>query len=370
LPNSEVPFKDYHLTTTSEEIGTEVRLEGMRVDYWVHFPSKADTIAKKVIAHFFPALFSSQMPQVSLSMGDDRHVLDQLLHEKIHRGQKSFFEFREFTVQVEHCLIDKAVTDQFNQHTLMFSASGRIVSEHELDNQIGIATYIYYNEMPTRYIGVVSSEFLDRAVSQERNRFDIAGDVYESLRDACVDSVKSYLATEIEVVIGRQKEKLEEVVSSFPRFSYLVDDKDEFVRKRLPLNANNEESIFRQLSVLDYRASRDIVSSVEEATIDGVTSDGSEMIDIRSKDLVRRIQQQERAALLEYVAKRKLVLDLLAKYQGYDEEETRLNYLEKAVHRVICPTNVTNRDVDVSNHNLWVIDDRLTFMSFGHLTKR
>jgi hypothetical protein len=99
------------------------------------------------------------------------------------------------------------------------------------------------------------------------------------------------------------------------------------------------------------------VSSVETADLSGE-------LDSQSKQLVDRIQQQERAALLEYVAKRKLILDLLSKYQGFDQEEDRLNYLEQAIHRVICPTKITSNDIDIFDHNLWVIDDRLTFYDF------
>ena len=144
----------------------------------------------------------------------------------------------------------------------------------------------------------------------------------------------------------------------------MIENKDAFVRDKLPLNANNEENIFRQLSVLDYRASREVVSKVEKATLGGDADDSLSELGLQSKDLIARIQQQEGSALLDYVAKRKLILDLLSKYQGFDEVEDRLNYLEQAVHRIICPTKITSRDIDIFDHNLWVIDDRLTFYEF------
>jgi len=109
--DTENPIKDYKLTEASENIGTEIRLENMKLEYWAHGPSKLDTVAKKIIAHFFPAFFSAQMPLVSISMGDDSFVLNELLHEKIHRVQKSIFESLGSQVQIEHALIDKAIAD-------------------------------------------------------------------------------------------------------------------------------------------------------------------------------------------------------------------------------------------------------------------
>lgn len=353
-------LQNYSLSKVEEELGTEIHLNEMKTEYHTHCPSKIETIAKKLIAHFFPAFFANKMPAVIVSMGDETILLNEFIHEKIHRAQKSIYEYSGERVQIEHSLIDKAISDHFDHHTLQFSANDRIVEEHDLDNQIGISTYIHLDELLTRYIGVVTSKLLDENVSQERNRFDIPTEIFDDFKSHCVDSVKSYLAKEIEEVIGAQKEKLDIVMNNFPRFTYLVDDKDSFVRENLPLNANNEENIFRQLSVLDFRASRDISSKVKGASSPEMLA----ALEVESKNLVTRVQQQERAALLEYVAKRKLVLDLLSKYQGYDDEKDRLNYLELAIHQIVCPTKVTNGDIEIFDHNLWVLDDRLTFYEF------
>ncbi|MFH1342777.1 MAG: ATP-binding protein [Pseudomonadota bacterium] len=359
------PIQNHELTPAKEQVGTEIRLNHMRPEYLAHYPSKHDTVAKKIVAHFFPDLFSSQLPSIEVVQGDERAFLNELIHEKIHRIRQSIFEFEGHRIEIEHSLVDKAVADQFDQHTLLFSAHGRIVEEHQLDNQIGIANYISFDEISTRYIGVVKSEFLDNNSAQERNRFDIDGKLFKEFQAMCVEHVKGYLAEEIELVVNRQKEKLDLVVSNFPRYSYLVGDKDEFVRENLPLNANNEENIFRQLAVLDFRASRDVANKISEATLESATiEEPLSKLDAESKTLVSRLQAQERSALLDYVAKRKLILDLLSKYQGYDDEGDRSNYLEMAVHKVICPTKVTKNDINIFDHNLWVLDDRLTFYDF------
>ena len=74
--------------------------------------------AKKVIAHFFPAFFSGEIPFISVSMGGENIVLNDFLHEKIYRAQKSIFEFSGENVQIEHSLIEKSISDHFDQHTL------------------------------------------------------------------------------------------------------------------------------------------------------------------------------------------------------------------------------------------------------------
>ena len=357
------PLQEFKIAKTSEQIGTEVSLHNMRLDYNTHCPAKIETIAKKIIAHFFPAFFSKEMPSISVTFGDETIILDTLLHEKIYRQQKTPIKIEDHTFEIEHSLIDKSISDHFDQHTLQFSANERIVEDHALNNQIGISTYIDVNGNPTRYVGVVTSTYLDSHVSQERNRFDIEDGLFSELVSRCVSSVKDYLKEEIENVIEKQTTRLATVVTNFPRFSYLVRDRNDFVRTKLPLNANTEEDIFKQLSVLDFRASRDIVGEIKQASAQDAGTNEEALV-IHSKELVGRIQQQERAALLEYIAKRKLILDLLSKYQGYDEEDDRQNFVEKAVHEIICPTRITKNDIDIFDHNLWVIDDRLTFYEF------
>src|SRR5262249_4484178 len=133
-----------------------------------------------------------------------------------------------------------------------------------------------------------------------------------------------------------------------------------------PLNAGNNEEIYKHLSVYDFRANREIVEDVSAAIASPETAD----LDAEAKKIVERILPQERSSLLEYIAKRKLAIDLLYSRLGYEDCESHKRVTEEAVHKVICPLRVTATDIKIDDHNLWLIDDRLAYYEFWASDKR
>ena len=72
---------------------------------------------------------------------------------------------------------------------------------------------------------------------------------------------------------------------------------------------------------------------------------------------VEKINSANGAALAEYVAHRKVILDLMEfairqKDDGHFQKESFL-------HNIIYPMRTTATDIPYSNHNLWLIDEKL-----------
>jgi hypothetical protein len=57
--------------------------------------------------------------------------------------------------------------------------------------------------------------------------------------------------------------------------------------------------------------------------------------------------------------KRKSVLDLLDKFLGFANVETERHHLEEAVHSLVCPMRTDSAALEIDDHNLWIVDDRL-----------
>jgi len=368
FPSNVEPFKEYKDRISESPNGTRVRLNKMRLDYAAHCPSKPETIAKRIIAHFFPQFFSNELPTIHFAMGDYNVILSELLREKIYRPASSILDFEGVELKLYHWLVDRSVIDQIEHHSILFSGDDRIVEPYEIDAQIGLAQLIPFSDKQCRYIGIASSKLLDDALLQERNRFDFSSERWESIKRVALEAAKGYLSDEIKTVVTRQKNSLASVLKSFPRFSYLVHNTEEFVDNRIPLNASNEEDIYKHLSILDFRESREVTKILAKH----VTRKESllEQIDQQSKQLVDKIQEQERSALLEYMAKRKLILQLLEQHQGFENEDEKTRFLELSVHRIICPTRIDKHDISIDAHNLWVIDDRLAYYDFWASDKR
>ncbi len=167
----------------------------------------------------------------------------------------------------------------------------------------------------------------------------------------------------IQRLIDAKARTIDKVVTNFPRYAYLVKDRGEFAKK-LPLNRKTEEDIYREMSVYDYRASRDVKNDLR--VLAGKEDDPANTEEFNAKltEVMDRIGEQERASLAEYVSKRKLVIELLASRLGYEDKENEKLYREEAIHRVVCPLRVNSGDIDYGNHNLWLIDDRLAYYDF------
>lgn len=131
-----------------------------------------------------------------------------------------------------------------------------------------------------------------------------------------------------------------------------------------PLNKKSEEDIYKELSVHDYRASREVKNNVKKFVANGTDVTNTEQFETMVEDLMTRIGQQEQASLAEYISKRKLVIDLLQQRLGYEDKESESLHREKAIHQIFCPLNVHLSDIDNKNHNLWLIDDRLAYYDF------
>jgi hypothetical protein len=82
------------------------------------------------------------------------------------------------------------------------------------------------------------------------------------------------------------------------------------------------------------------------------------------------VRAEEQRQLTEYVLRRKMVLDVLdvlirrvrEKDDGPDD-----HHIESTLHQFICPMRVRGDDpakVERSDHDLWVIDERLTFAKY------
>src|SRR5215813_9635580 len=72
------------------------------------------------------------------------------------------------------------------------------------------------------------------------------------------------------------------------------------------------------------------------------------------------VQDQQRGILAEYVLLRKSVIDILDKYIGF-REGTETHHLEEAVHKLVVPMRSDSAEMEITDHNLWLLDDRLAF---------
>ena len=366
LLDNEQAFQNYSLVQASagEGLRTFVHLKMLKDGYRSHCPKKLETIAHRIAAHFLPFLIGEDCPDILVSNQDETLSLRQIIADNTHEPSTDKFEIDDVgSFSIKHLLLSKSLVEKGTEHTIYLSAHDRIVTDHGINNQTGLDTPILNGDMPMIYVGIVSSEYLDDNVTQERNNFDITKNTLKLITKEAEDLAKKYLKEPIERLIEAKATTIERVVTNFPRYAYLVKDRREFAKK-LPLNRKTEEDIYREMSVYDYRATREVKGELKDLVSQEADPSSSAEFEQKLEDVMKRVGEQERASLAEYVSKRKLIIDLLETRLGYENKEKKRNFTEEAVHKIVCPLRVNSGEIEYGNHNLWLIDDRLAYYDF------
>ena len=359
-------FQDYFLGLSEgdSKINTFIELKNLKDGYRSHCPKQLKTIAHRIAAHFLPFLIGQEKPIIHISNQSEKINLADLVESNIFEPKAETFDIENIgCFTIKHLLINKALIEKGSEHTVYLSAHNRIVKDHGINNQTGINMAIRHDDVQTYYAGIVSNEFLDNSVTQERNNFDIPRETYKAITKNAEEAAKDFLKEPIARLLDEKAKTISRVVTNFPRYAYLVRNRSEFAKK-LPLNRKTEEDIYREISIYDYRASRDIQNDMKNLVSAEDDPISNENFRNKLEEVMDRVGEQERASLAEYVSKRKLVIELLASHLGYENKEQEKIYREEAIHRIICPLKVTSNDIEYGNHNLWLIDDRLAYYDF------
>lgn len=80
------------------------------------------------------------------------------------------------------------------------------------------------------------------------------------------------------------------------------------------------------------------------------------------KEQIRKISDLNSAALAEYVAHRRAILDLF-EHGLFAKEDGKFNK-EKYMHELIYPMRTSSEAIEYESHNLWLIDEKLSYCSY------
>ncbi len=80
------------------------------------------------------------------------------------------------------------------------------------------------------------------------------------------------------------------------------------------------------------------------------------------QETIEKVSDVNRAALADYVVHRRIILDLFNK--GLNIKADGKFNLEKYMHQLIYPMRTTSDELPYENHNLWLLDEKLSFCQF------
>lgn len=351
--------------------GTSVTFSKLRGSaYRTKFPSQGATIVKHFGSHFFADFILGRSPTIIVDIDGNSSTFPEEVQSLMleDRGVETITtsEFGELSLASFIC--HKNASANFDGlHQIHLVANGRTVTTRKIDGLLGIGRFGAGGDQV--YHGCVSGEYLDERVNQERTQFNFDESIVEEIVRECAGYVRSEaLGDEIREFDSQRLGTLRDFVNDYPSFGF---EEAEALLERTPKNAIKPEEFARAL--IPFRIRRD---KERNETIQQIVAqlDGNRAIPENFADAVRQaaneIKAEEQRQLTEYVLRRKTVLDVmdvLLRRIRERENGTQDFQLEQTLHQFICPMKLRGDDpskIEQSDHDLWIIDERLTFQKY------
>lgn len=341
-----------------------------------------EKISDSILSHCLLYYLDKSVPQIEVV---ENNMTVNLSHQ---------FDPKEF---VRHTVSDIIKEKQFTwyfvknesakYHELCLCGHNRKVKGKRIDKIYPIFStpIIEENHQPYFYKIYVVSQHLDSLVNMSRNEFN-----FPKIKNNNDDEQEAELdlKTNSLIVEGDIDAKTIEVIKS--QFPELVKDRIQNVQKKVDSFLASDDGLeYRHLN-LDENFYATIPDSVDEKDLDDklhtyqfkkskeakkkrdklFKRDYSNKEDYQNllKEVVDTATQEGYSRLAQYVSHRKTIIQLLEKYLEWSDENN--NYEEEEVLHNLIYTMGGNQDtIPYDKHNLWLLDDRLTYHRYIYSDK-
>jgi hypothetical protein len=350
-----------------------VRFDGLRDNgYFAHFPGRDSFVFQHLTSHFLPTFIGGRCPPVAVYVGDEKRYypgdIDKIVHRKETGIKLETEEYGTFFLTLMEC--DKvASADLKGSHFVHFIAHDRTVHSQSIDGKLGLK---YFGENLDRvFHAILTGEYLDRNVNQERTAFMFDDVVLDHIiNDVCTERIESFLAEPIAKLSGEQREIIGRITQSYPSVAFGETDE---LQTKIPSGELSDDAIYGHLSRERFRRDqrqaekiRTVLTRLKEGTAT------AESFATAMSDAGKAIEDTEQRSLAEYVLRRKVVLDFIEILLQKVRDDTRDSAYQRedVLHSFICPLRVNTladgrkKVGPTSSHDLWIVDERLTFAQY------
>lgn len=364
LDNLDIDDRLNEVSDVSDNM-TRISLVNYLPVYRKHVNKNAETIAMKLMQHCMMYLMSPKCPQINV-LDEERFCLNSMLEEKTKREEKEIDilvkdqTFKLLNVKIEDASIDG--------NKLYLYANDRMVKPINLDKEIVDLDKAIYANKGFFYVGIISGSFLDDNVDTSRTSFDISEDKEDndiSMKDiveCAKEQVENYLSEYLNEVRKDKEERIKKYISDqAPQFGHLLKYMPEEIKKIKPTITDSglDEELYkikRKFDVELKKSSKEIMDKID------VGAESYEEYSEKLEKQFEKISDANKSALADYVAHRKIILELLKKGIKKNDDD-RFNK-ESYLHNLIYPMRRTSGEIEYQAHNLWLIDERLAYSEY------
>lgn len=351
-----------------------VKFEGLRANaYAAKFPGRDSFIFQHLTSHFLPTFIGGRSPIVEVHVGDETRTypadIDKIVFRKDEPLRIDTSEYGVLFLTLMEC--DKvASADLKGSHFVHFIAHDRTVHSQSIDGKLGLKTFGPENNRV--FHGILTGEYLDKNVNQERTKFIFEDAVLDRIiNDVCFDTIAGFLKEPLALLSGEQREIIVEITESYPSVAF---GNTEELQEKLPSGELNGDAIYGHLSRERFR--RDQRQAEKIRSVLARLKDGSATAESFTSTIVeagKAIEDAEQRSLAEYIIRRKVVLDFIDLLLDKVRDDTRDSSYQREdiLHSFICPLRINTlsdgmakRVAAAASHDLWIVDERLTFAQY------
>jgi hypothetical protein len=361
---------DVLVAEESDEFKTTVRLNSYLRKYKAALPKQLDTVAMRIMQHCLVYFLDKNCPRITITdnWNWDTVELNQLFKQRVKTADNTeYFNIGGNSFSLLHVeMEDKA----FGSNRLYLCANNRLVDSKDLEKQIINLDGQIFEKNGFWYVGVLTSKYLDDNVDMNRLSFDIPdkgsnliNDVsLEAIMLASCERVEKHLSEYLTVITDEKNRYIEQyVTNTAPQYRHLLKYMPEEVSQIKPkLSADKlDDELHNIKRKFDKNAKQE-----QQRLLDGIdeTNMNSTEYEQHFQKQFKKISDANSAMLAEYVVHRKVVIELLSK--GINRKDDGKFNKESYIHELIYPMRATSDEIDYETHNLWLIDEKLSYCSY------
>ena len=363
-------IEDVLKDTDETEYQTVVKLVDYIKDYEKEVPKQLSTIATRIIQHCFVYFLSSTCPEIQIYDNEERISLNQIFRERFSTDDnRSVFEVGGH----EFSLLNIKINDRVFPHKnrLYLCANERLVDSRDLEKIIVDLDSEIFEREGYWYLGVLTSAYLDDNVDMNRLSFSIPQESsallpnnpgLDEIIKSASSAVYNYLCDYLHGVEERKQQRIlsftTDIAPQYRHLEHYVPDRIASLKPGLT-NEELDDALYvikREFENTTKAECNDLMKKLERGEI------SSEEYQRQFQETIGKVSDVNRAALAEYVVHRRIILNLFAR--GLDIKDDGKFNLEKYMHQLIYPMRSTSDDMPYENHNLWLLDEKLSFCQF------
>lgn len=354
----------------SSIIETTVQMNQINAYYKTYLPRTASSIAHSILEHcLWYFLREGGAPNMTIfDVEESISLNDEYDSYMLSKSNTVSFEIKSVNFFLTHVKL-KSITH--NKHSIIYTAANRVVNDESLAGKIpGLFGALKEDNDSFHYMCFVSSDYFNEKVNAERTGFNIPDPTngffdtdeisFPEIRNEIIKKVSIYLETFLteNKELGLKK-VLDYVSNQAPRYRPILDRINES-DKIVDPNISDKD--------LELKLHSHLVSIETELLAEGHDLmrpdwiDDEEQYSKRIEEYLLKANDIKRSDLANYVAHRKVILDLLSKAIQIKKDGKYSK--EDVIHKLIMPMQKDSNELFAEESNLWLIDERLAFHNF------